>query len=66
MKQLKIGPRYEILIPVMVLYTIVLFAPTFDINAVYKLNIFNIHLIFTVPSFYFPLIYPLADSITEV
>ena len=61
-----LGPSYKIAIPIAALYAIILFAPTIDIAAIDNFNLHFFILPVTITSFYFPLVYPLSDSITEV
>lgn len=60
------NPSYKVIIPVASIYVILLFIPTIDIGATYNLNLLFFSLTFSIASFIFPAIYPLADSITEV
>ena len=59
-------PSFKIAVVIVSLYELCLFMPTIDITATYDIKVFSTLLSFSLAGLVFPIIYPLADSVTEV
>lgn len=59
-------PDIKILSPLVSIYTLCLFLPTIDAVSICTLKWGDINLQFALPALIFPLVYPLADCLTEV